>query len=165
MSDENEEQDDLKIKLFKADYYTGVGQPYLLLAWDTKKVGFSVEEYYFIVQKPGEFVIKKVIIEARESVLLLFPDFEELLQKEILPQAEYFVFFNFLLPVIENDKIYSGYKLPQFEEIDILRLYQLKQLCPKALGRVREASRKEELRNFITYILPIENDISQAQDI
>jgi hypothetical protein len=165
MSDENEKPDDLTIKLFKTDYYSGVGQPYLLLAWNQEKVGFLVEEYYILLQKPSQFTIKKVIFEAKESTLTLFPDIKSLLQKEILPQAEYFVFFNFLQPVTENDNNHYGYELPQFSETDISRLYQLKQLCPKALGRIREASRMEELKDYITYILSIKSDISEAKDI
>lgn len=157
--------DDLKVKLYQTDYYAGVGQPYLLLAWRPEKLFFFVEAYYFLIQEPGKFTIKSLTIKTNESSFILFPDIETLLQKEILPQSSYFVFNKFVFPVIENNKNHYIHKRPQFEEIDIIHLNQLKKLCPKALGGIREVSRIADLKDYITLILSINVDISPDKDI
>ena len=164
MFDEKEKADDLKIKLYEADYYYGLGQPFLLLSWDSKETHYFFDNYFLLVRKQGEYTIRNVTIDTGDTTPLLFPDFDTLLQKEILQQAQYYVFYNLILPVLEsNNKSSSG--LPKFEEIDISSLNQIKQLCPKALGRIREASRMKDLKEYITYILTIKNNISEAREI
>jgi len=165
MSDEFKKPENCKIKFFNTDYYLSVGHIYLLMTWKSEKTYTFVENYYVLVRKQGEYNIKKVTIEARESTFMLFPDFNTLLHKELIPQAEYFVFYNFIQPIIENNNNHYKYELPKFIEIDISRLNQLKQLCPKSLGRIREASNMKELKEYINYILTIKSDISQTTDI
>jgi hypothetical protein len=160
-----DDTDDLKIKLYQTDYYAGIGQPYLLLAWRPEKLNLFVEAYYFLIQESGKYTIKTITIRTNESSSYLFPDIETLLQKEILPQSSYFVFNKFIFPVIENNKSYYTYKHPQFEEIDTIRLFQLKRLCPKALGQIREASSIADLKDYITMMLSINIDISPDKDV
>jgi len=165
MSDEYNKYEEKKIKVFTTDYYNGVGLTYLLMTWKTENTCTFVENYYLLVRKQSEYNIKKVTIEARESTIMLFPDFDTLLHNELIPQAEYFVFNNFILPVIENNDNLYKYELPKFTEVDISRLYQIKQLCPKSLGRIREATNIKELKEYITYILTIKSDISKITDL
>ena len=157
--------DDLKVKLYRTDYYVGIGQPYLLLGWKHEEKSIFVEVYYFLIKKPGEFIIKKMTTEAKESTFDLFPDFETLLQKEILPQSSYFVFNNFVLPLIENDKNHYKYEFPKFEKIDATYLYQIKKMCPNSLGRIREATSIIDLGDYIKVILSINIDTSPVKDI
>jgi hypothetical protein len=150
------------IRLYTSDYYIGIGQPYLLLAGFNFDRFLFVESYYFLIKQTGKLIAKSKTYKA--DVSSIFPNVEAFIQKDILLQSSYAVFYDFILPEI-GDKEYRVCSHPEFEELDKIYLCSLKKITPGLLERIREVSQDPNLKNDITMILSINVETISEQEM
>jgi hypothetical protein len=138
----------MDIKLYEAEYQPFVGQPYLLLTMREISKN-TIIEIFGILQREDETHIIKVKVykyQDSEKMLEIFPDINAIIEKDVLPNAEFFMLYKFIIPAATNDN-YG--KKPVFKDIGKeqfgLRFYRNSDL----LTKIYKKTSNDELKKYI----------------